>query len=41
MRESTNLSLASNVVLALSIALGGCDKFKRNDPPQPQRREQK
>jgi hypothetical protein len=36
-RESTNLSLASNVVLALSIALGGCDKFKRNDPAQPAR----
>jgi|1186.fasta_scaffold40941_2 hypothetical protein len=29
-RAGTNLSVATNIVLALSMALGGCDRFKRN-----------
>ena len=37
MRAGTNLGFAGNLVLALTVALCGCDRFKRNDPAQAER----
>lgn len=37
MRAGTNLRFAGNLILALSVGLCGCDRFKRNDPAQAAR----